>query len=202
MTNTRPARHPTQIPTRLTLSHVGIFVRDLDRMVDFYRHMLGFMVSDRAVARKYETAFMTRTPGAHHELVLSAGRPPGAGPEHAAQQISFKAGALDDLRAMRARAIDQEALTGDEQGGVTDIYAVDHGNTYSLYLRDPEENRIEIYLDTPWHVSQPHHEKLDLARTDADILAATEQRIRTNPSFMTAEEYADKQREELATAGR
>jgi|APSaa5957512535_1039671.scaffolds.fasta_scaffold200028_2 catechol 2,3-dioxygenase len=188
--------HPAQIPTQLTLSHVGIYVRDLDRMVEFYRHMLGFIVSDRAVARKYETAFLTRTPGAHHELVLSAGRPEGAGPEHAAQQISFKAAALNDLRAMQARAGEQEA-----SGGVTDIYAVDHGNAYSLYFRDPEENRIEIYLDTPWHVSQPHHEKLDLTRSDAEILTATEQRIRTDPSFMTAEEYANRQREELAASG-
>lgn len=84
---------------------------------------------------------------------------------------------------------------------MTDIYAVDHGNAYSLYFRDPEENRIEIYLDTPWHVSQPHHEKLNLAQSDAEIMTATEARIRKDPSFMMAEEYAKQQREKLAVAG-
>ncbi len=118
-------------------------------------------------------------------------------PEYAAQQISFKADALDDLRAMRALAEGQAEMRGD----VTDITTVDHGNAYSLYFRDPEENRIEIYIDTPWHVAQPHHEKLDLSQSDADIMTATEQRIRTDPTFLPVEDYTRQQREKLAAAG-
>jgi catechol-2,3-dioxygenase len=184
---------PPIVPQQLKLSHMGMFVRDLDCMVAFYREVLGFIVSDRAVARIHDTAFMTRTPGAHHELVLSAGRPPGSGPEYAVQQISFKAGSLDDLRAM-------QTLAGG-RNDVTDVYTVDHGNAYSLYFRDPEENRIEVYIDTPWHVSQPHHEKLDLTGNDAEILAATKARISDDPTFMSVSDYAARQREKLAAVG-
>ena len=178
----------TRVPP-LRLAHMGMFVKDLDRMVAFYGEVLGFIVSDRAVARKYDTAFLTRHAGAHHELVLSAGRPDTHGPEYAIQQISFKAARLDDLRAMHAIASSRD--------DVTDLNVVDHGNAYSLYFRDPEENRIEIYIDTPWHVAQPHHVKLDLARPDDEIVSATEERVRADPTFMPAEDYARHQRDAL-----
>ena len=39
-------------------------------------------------------------------------------------------------------------------------------------------------MDTPWHVSQPHADPLDLAQSDAEIWEATERRCRADPSFL------------------
>ena len=39
--------------------------------------------------------------------------------------------------------------------GVTEVVPVTHGNSVSLYFRDPEGNRIECYLDSPWYCAQP-----------------------------------------------
>jgi NRAMP (natural resistance-associated macrophage protein)-like metal ion transporter len=58
------------------------------------------------------------------------------------------------------------------------------GSDPVLYLKDPEANTVEIYIDTPWHVSQPHGEPLDLAQSDEEILRETEAHCRRDPSFM------------------
>ena len=60
-----------------------------------------------------------------------------------------------------------------QRNDVTTIQTIDHGNSWSLYFRDPEINRIEVYLDTPWHISQPYSEPLDLLQTDEIIYETT-----------------------------
>jgi catechol-2,3-dioxygenase len=97
------------------------------------------------------------------------------------QQLSFKVQALDDLRAMYRVIWDRR--------DVSRIVPVDHGNAWSLYFHDPEMNRIEIYLDTPWHIAQPHREELDLSLSDAKILALTEQRARRDAGFQPMAQY-------------
>ncbi|MES2186799.1 MAG: hypothetical protein V4505_19760, partial [Pseudomonadota bacterium] len=46
------------------------------------------------------------------------------------------------------------------------------------------------YLDTPWYVSQPHGDPLDLDQDDATLWAETERIVRTDPSYMLAAEWA------------
>jgi catechol 2,3-dioxygenase-like lactoylglutathione lyase family enzyme len=62
----------------LTLSHVGVFVTDMPKMVDFYTGFLGFAVSDRGELSggRGEIVFMTRDPREHHQFVLASGGPP------------------------------------------------------------------------------------------------------------------------------
>ncbi len=67
---------------------------------------------------------------------------------------------------------------------------LNHGNAISIYCMDPEENTVEVYLDTPWYVSQPHGDALDLDQDDAVIWAETERVVRADPSFMPASEWA------------
>jgi catechol 2,3-dioxygenase len=67
---------------------------------------------------------------------------------------------------------------------VTLIQTVDHGNSWSLYFRDPEVNRVEVYLDTPWHADQPYLEPLDLSLDDASILQSTQARLGGKPGVM------------------
>jgi catechol 2,3-dioxygenase-like lactoylglutathione lyase family enzyme len=177
----------------LQLTHVGIFVRDLERMVAFYRDVLGFVETDRGSAHGFYVVFLTRDPLVHHQLVLSTGRPETSGPTHAVQQISFRVKSLEDLRRMLAVVSARE--------DVTEIRPRDHGNAWSLYFRDPELNRIEVYLDSPWHVAQPHHTALDLSLPDAEIMRRTEARIRTDPTCKPMAEWHREQVEKLRAAG-
>jgi catechol-2,3-dioxygenase len=150
----------------LRLRHMGMYVWDIERMAAFYQEVLGFLVTDKGFVRGHDVTFFSRDPKSHHQLVMESGRPPGRGPGYGLQQISFQVDSLDDLRAMRALV--------SQRRDVERMQAVDHGNSWSLYFWDPEDNRIEVYLDTPWHVDQPYLQTLDLEQSDAQIHATTE----------------------------
>jgi catechol 2,3-dioxygenase len=169
-------------PPEIRFAHLGLFVRDLEKMANFYKDVLGFIETDRGGAHGQQVIFMTRDPGQHHQLVLSTGRSAQSTATDGVQQISFKVNSLDDLRAMSAIV--------DGRDDVSDIQPADHGNAWSFYFRDPEENRIELYLDTPWQCAQPHRDPLDLTLSDADILSVTDERLRDDPTRRPAEEWA------------
>ncbi len=128
--------------------------------------MLGFVVTDKGFVRGHDVTFLSRDPKSHHQLVMESGRPPGRGPGYGLQQISFQVDSLVALRAMHAlvRA----------RSDVERIQAVDHGNSWSLYFWEAEDKRIQVYLDTPWHVDQPYLQPLDLDQNDEQIHATTE----------------------------
>jgi catechol 2,3-dioxygenase len=182
----------TDIPA-LRLAHMGMFVRDVDRMAAFYKEVLGFYETDRGETRERQVVFLTRNPAAHHQLMLSSGRPDSSGPTHAIQQISFMVDALDDLRAMLDIISARPDVTWYEQ--------VDHDNAWSLYFRDPEDNRFEVYLDTPWYVAQPHRVDLDLSMTDAEIHRTTEARLKNDPTREPMDDWRRGQAEKLRAAG-
>jgi catechol-2,3-dioxygenase len=174
----------------LSFSHVGFFVRDLARMEEFYTSLLGFQATDRGVARGRDLVFLSRDPREHHQIVLVAGRGPG---ETTVNQISFRLPSLEALQEMarRVRAAD----------GASDIMGTDHGNAWSLYFRDPEGNRIELFADAPWYVTQPRVEPLDLDRPAAEIRAATLAACRDDPGFRPVEEWRAAFTERLASPG-
>jgi len=178
---------------QLRLSHMGMFVRDIERMAAFYKEVLGFVETDRGAARGHQIVFLSRDAAAHHQLVLESGRPGDAGATHAIQQISFKVNALDDLRMMYRAVWDRP--------DITDLRGVDHGIAWSLYFRDPEGNRIEVYLDTPWHVAQPHGHDLDLSLSDQEIHRRTEERIGADPTLKPVAEWQREQIGKLQAAG-
>jgi catechol 2,3-dioxygenase len=161
-------------PQSLAFSHVGFFVKDLPRMVDFYTRVLGYIETDRGMARGRALVFLSRDPAEHHQIVLVEGRT-GDLADLVINQISLRAGRLQDLRDL-AKAVAAEP-------GVTDINPTDHGTAWSLYFRDPERNRLEIFVDAPWYVAQPRVEPLDLALSDEAIMARTRAAIETHPTF-------------------
>ncbi|MGH7040756.1 MAG: VOC family protein [Acetobacteraceae bacterium] len=163
------------------LTHMGLYVHDLERMIGFFADVLGLVVADRGPGREpgTEMAFMTADPACHHQVVLISGRP-GTDGYNPINQISFTLGSLAELRGVRARALAR---------GATGLRAVNHGNAWSIYFRDPEGNTLEAYLDTPFHVPQPHGEALDLDQPDAAILAATEAACRADPGFLPRADY-------------
>ena len=176
------------MPFSLSITHVGIYVADLPRMVDFYTRVVGFAVSDRGPRTQGggEIAFLTRDPAEHHQFVLATGRPADLG-FSIVNQMSFLVDGLPTLKALY-RDIKSEP-------DVEDLGPVSHGNALSAYFLDPEKNRIEFYLHTPWHVPQPHRMPVDLSLPDAELWAAVEKRVRATPGFKPREEWiADMER--------
>ncbi|OGA25003.1 MAG: hypothetical protein A3I02_00965 [Betaproteobacteria bacterium RIFCSPLOWO2_02_FULL_67_26] len=176
------------MPFSLSITHVGIYVADLPRMVDFYTRVVGFAVSDRGPRTQGggEIAFLTRDPTEHHQFVLATGRPADLG-FSIVNQMSFLVDGLPTLKALY-RDIKSEP-------DVEDLGPVSHGNALSAYFLDPEKNRIEFYLHTPWHVPQPHRMPVDLSLPDAELWAAVEKRVRATPGFKPREEWiADMER--------
>jgi catechol 2,3-dioxygenase-like lactoylglutathione lyase family enzyme len=153
---------------KLSFSHIGVFVHDLPKMVDFYTRVLGLVVSDRAVRGDGgEIAFMTLDPREHHQVVFATGRPADL-PYNMIQQLSFRAENLAALRGMYA-ALKREPIV--------ELGPLSHGNAISAYFRDPEGNRLEVFVDTKWHVPQPCAAPLDLTKSEDEIMAFVEKQV-------------------------
>lgn len=179
----------------LTLSHVGLYVHDMARMLDFYSGFLGFAISDRGDNRAGgEIVFMTRDPREHHQFVLVSGRPADL-PFNIVNQLSFRVDSLDTLRELR-EGLRSEPVA--EQGVVT------HGNALSVYFHDPEKNRVELLIDTPWYVPQPCRIPVDLSLPDDELWASIEKTARALPGFKPREQWASEIEKRIAeaTAGR
>jgi catechol-2,3-dioxygenase len=159
----------------LSFSHLELAVRELDAMTAFYRDVLGFVVTDAGGSGTGRMVFLSRDPDEHHQLVLNAGRQDAAGPS-VLDHLSFRMENLAGLRKLAARLA---------AAGVEELQPANHGISWSLYFRDPEGNRLECFVDTPWHLPQPYREPLDLRRGDAEIRAHTEALCRRSPGFMT-----------------
>jgi catechol-2,3-dioxygenase len=146
-------------PENLSLSHLGLYVRDIEAMTAFYRGVLGFAVTDRGRLGETEIVFLSRDAREHHQIVLVAGRT-GAADAQVVNQISFRLPALADLKKAASRVASSPA---------TELDPVLHGVAWSLYFRDPERNRIELFVDTDWYIPQPCRMPLDLTLSDDEI---------------------------------
>jgi len=175
----------------VSFSHVGIYVTDLERMEDFYTRVLGLLVSDRGrLPGGPDLVFLSRNPDEHHQVVLASGRPAGV-EFNVVNQISFKLPALADLKAMHARAREE---------GIKQFRIVTHGNAWSVYFSDPEANRVEVFVDTPWHTPQPVAELFDLKAPVETIERETEALCRSRPGFMSRAEWRRAQVARMAAA--
>jgi catechol-2,3-dioxygenase len=162
---------------RISFSHFGLYVIDLAKMEDFYTRFMGFTVTDRGPLDVpggfVDLVFLSRDPREHHQIVLASGRPAGL-PFNVVNQLSFRLDSLADLRALHQRL---------QQEPVDQIATVTHGNALSVYFRDPEGNRIELFVDTPWYVTQPVRIPFDFAQSDEALMRWTEETARKLPGF-------------------
>jgi catechol 2,3-dioxygenase len=157
---------PTSIDLQLT--HIGIFVRDLERMSRFYCGLLGLVETDRGKAmQKHDVRFLTRDPNEHHQLVLATGRPDDA-TFSIVNQISFRAGSLPEMKAMHQRVT---------SSGIEIKRAVTHGNAWSMYFDDPEGNNIEVYTPSEWYVPQPFAHVADFTRAVEELVAENDRYV-------------------------
>ncbi len=176
---------------KLTLSHFGLGCFDLDRMADFYTRVLRMTVTDRGSVPGggAQLVFLTTDPSEHHQLVLASGRTEGTvleGPVlggsfgAAIFQLTFRLADLPMLRRVQQRLVAE---------GNTNFVPLNHGNSWSLYTRDPEGNALELVVDSPWFVHQPCGEFLDLSLDDAEILRQTEDLCRTRGDWQPFEDW-------------
>src|SRR5262249_5040075 len=148
------------------IGHVHLRVADLDRALSFYCGVLGFELMER---RGNEAAFVSAG-GYHHHIGLntweSAGGappPPGStGLYHLAILYPTRAALGDALRRVLAAGI---ALDG----------ASDHGVSEALYLRDYDQNGVELYWDRPreaWPINENGELAMGTRRLDLEDLLA------------------------------
>jgi catechol 2,3-dioxygenase len=121
------------------LGHVVFYVKDLERALGFYRDVLGF----KEVGRIFNGAAAALTSGrTHHELLLiQVGDAPGppSGRRRGLYHIGIKVGdSLDQLRQAKDE-LEQEGIAIDGMS--------DHTVSQSLYLKDPDGNEVELYVD-------------------------------------------------------
>ena len=167
-------------PIDLQFAHVGIYVTDLPKMADFYHRVMGFPITDEGPLHGAQMMFFSRNPREHHQVVLVAGRPAGHG-DKVINQLSFRVGSLGEVRAFYRRVRNEPTAS--------DVHPICHGHAWSVYFRDPEGNRIEVYCDTPWYVHQPIREEMDFELPEDEIMKRSEALARTLPGFQTAEEW-------------
>lgn len=175
-------------PHGLWFSHVGFFVNDIERMRSFYQGALGFTCTDRGWLGAVEVVFLSREPSEHHQIALMSGRPAEL-PFNPINQISLRVGSLAGLRHFRDRL---------RAHGAGDLQVTTHGNAVSVYARDPEGNRLELFLDTPWYCEQPLREPVDLSRSDEEVMAQAEAIARSRPRFMPRAQWQQAMAERMA----
>jgi catechol 2,3-dioxygenase len=172
---------PIACVSRPTPRHFGIYVTELQRMVDFYTQVFDLTITDRGVGKRFksELVFTSATPDQHHQLVLASGRPAEA-TFSTVMQISFMVPSIQNLREIRQKSLDR---------GASGMRELNHGNALSIYFEDPEGNTVEVYLDTPFYIAQPHSDPLDLSLSDETIMERTEAACRADPTFMPLAEW-------------
>jgi catechol 2,3-dioxygenase len=122
------------------IGHVHLKVADLERALRFYRDVLGFELTQRFG----DSAAFLSAGGYHHHIGLNTwesagGRPPAVGTTglyHLAILYPTRAELADALRRLMKARIPLEG-------------ASDHGVSEALYLRDPDDNGVELYCDRP-----------------------------------------------------
>jgi catechol-2,3-dioxygenase len=142
------------------LGHVGIYVRDLERMVAFYRDVMGMQITKQNW--RAGAVFLSADPEAvDHEIALMRGRPSAEDP-HLINQISMRVASLDDLRTFRRRLI--------AEGYRIDVVA-NHGSAIGCYFFDPEGNRTEVFWVTGRPCWVPNSDPIDIEQPDEAVLA-------------------------------
>lgn len=123
------------------LNHLVLWVRDAQRSMNFYRDVLGFSI----VEMPSQQAVFMRANGSdnHHDLGLFGigddAPPPSQGRQVGLYHAAWEVESIQDLAQAREALRQSGALVGES----------DHGNSLSLYSRDPDGNEFEVFWMLP-----------------------------------------------------
>jgi catechol 2,3-dioxygenase len=130
----------SSIPAGTKIGHVHLKVSDIPRALKFYCDVLGFelqqLYGDQA-------AFVSAG-GYHHHIGLNTWQSKGGQPPPPGTTGLFHTAILYPTRADLANALKRLMQHNVQLDG-----ASDHGVSEALYLRDPDENGVELYWDRP-----------------------------------------------------
>jgi catechol 2,3-dioxygenase-like lactoylglutathione lyase family enzyme len=150
------------MPTIKGLSHIVLYVSDLEKMVEFYRDVLGLVKYRENAGRM---VFLTADPEIDdHQIALATGREGNAKIiGHIAWRVDTPAEVKEFYEKFKAQ-------------GVPIDHCVSHayqqmGNTVSCYFLDPEGNRLEIYALVAERDGERINRPLDLDKNVEEIVA-------------------------------
>ena len=147
----------------LGLDHVNIFVRHVDRSLQWYTDVLGLHVQDTFPSRepgRLRAAFLAADPDHAHDIALF-----DVGDDAPVQQkgqvglnhFAWRMASLDDLKEMYARLADKNVP----------FTVSDHTISIGLYFSDPDGNGLEAYFELPrseWRRERPFSGQGDKGR--------------------------------------
>jgi len=134
----QPAQKPIDPHTRI--GHVHLKVADLERALNFYHGVLGFELMQRFGS---QAAFISAG-GYHHHIGLNTWESKGGKPPAPGTTGLYHTAILYPTRAALADALRRVLAAGVQIDG-----AADHGVSEAIYLRDPDQNGVELYHDRP-----------------------------------------------------
>jgi catechol 2,3-dioxygenase len=153
-------------PSGTRIGHVHLKVADLERALGFYCGVLGFELTQKYGA---EAAFVSAG-GYHHHIGLNTWESAGGVPPPPGATGLYHHAILYPTRADLARALQRLIDNKVPLDG-----ASDHGVSEALYLRDPDQNGVELYWDKPeaqWPRSGDGKLAMDTRRLDLKALLA------------------------------
>jgi catechol 2,3-dioxygenase len=128
------------IDPRVDIGHVHLKVSDLERAIAFYRDVLGFELMQQL---GNEAAFLSAG-GYHHHVGLNTWESKGGSPPPLGTTGLYHVAIRYPDRQTLAQAVKCVLDAGVHLRG-----ASDHGVSEAIYLRDPDDNGIELYRDRP-----------------------------------------------------
>lgn len=130
------------------VGHIHLTVSNLDRSLAFYRDLLGFEVS----AYYGDSAVFLSAGGYHHHIGLNTWAGKGAKPAPYGHTGMYHVAFLYPSRIELAKVLKKLLEANYPLDG-----SADHGVSEAIYLRDPDGNGVELYVDRPrkeWKIDQ------------------------------------------------
>jgi catechol 2,3-dioxygenase len=122
------------------IGHVHLKVADIERALSFYRDVLGFQITERFG----NSAVFLAAGDYHHHIALNTWESKGGKPPPLGSTGLYHTPILYPTRASLAESLRRVMNANIELDG-----AADHGVSEALYLRDPDQNGVELYWDKP-----------------------------------------------------